>query len=183
MIIALYFVLAKLTIPIGNLHITLASLAVVVSAALFGPVDGCVTAFVGEFLIQALGQYGLTPTTPLWCLPPVLRTLIVGITCLVLDRKRVPVKTAVIWFFAAMIVGALATTIGNTLVTWLDAVIFNYYSWAYVFGQLTIRLITGVVTAVIVGVITVPLLRALRQINGIGGLRWFVSRDNNKEVA
>ena len=117
MLIAIYFVLAKLTIPIGNLHITLASLPIVVLAVLRGPREACIVAFMGEFLIQALGRYGLTPTTPLWCLPPTLRALTVGLGCRRLCRGRE--REHPVWFFTVVIAAALVTTLSNTLVIWL----------------------------------------------------------------
>ena len=70
LLIALYVVLGFWKIPIGNiLRISLASFAVVVCAVAFSPLDGLVVGFMGEFLSQVLGPYGLTPTTALWALP------------------------------------------------------------------------------------------------------------------
>ena len=43
--------------------------------------------------------------------------------------------------------------------------IYGYYTWAYVFGQLLVRLLTGVVTAVIVGILALPLVRVLRNVH------------------
>ena len=68
-LIALYVVLSFLKIPIGNLlRVNMASFAVVVSAVAFTPIDGLWVGFLGEFLAQILGPYGLTPTTVLWAL-------------------------------------------------------------------------------------------------------------------
>ena len=117
MLIAIYFILAKLTIPIGNLHITLASLPIVVLAVLRGPREACIVAFMGEFLIQALGRYGITPFTPLWCLPPTLRALIVGLGCRKLCKGKE--REHRVSFFAVVISAAVLTTISNTLVIWL----------------------------------------------------------------
>ena len=67
MLIALYVLLGFWKIPIGNmLRINLASFAVVVCAVAFSPIDGLIVGFMGEFLSQILGPYGMTPTTALW---------------------------------------------------------------------------------------------------------------------
>ena len=164
--IAVYFFLAKLTIPIGTLHITLASLPIVVLSMVFGPWEGAVVAVVGEFLIQALGRYGLMITTPLWCIPPMFRALVVGFGCRWLRRKyglREAYENK-IGYFLVLMQAAITTTLGNTAVLWLDSVIMNYYSFAYVFGSFILRLVTGVLTAVVTGVIAIPVVRALRQI-------------------
>ena len=50
MLIALYFLLAKLSFPIGNIHLTLASLPLVISALLLGVRSTVVVALLGEFL-------------------------------------------------------------------------------------------------------------------------------------
>lgn len=67
---ALYFVLTTYgSIRLGNIRITVASLPIILLAALFGPAESCAAAGLGEFLNQVL-TYGLTPTTPVWLLPP-----------------------------------------------------------------------------------------------------------------
>ena len=69
-LIALYIVLGFIKIPIGNiLRINMASFAVVMCAVMYSPVDGLIVGFLGEFLSQILGPYGMTPTTALWALP------------------------------------------------------------------------------------------------------------------
>ena len=163
MLIAIYFVLAKLTIPIGNLHITLASLPIVVLAVLQGPGHACLVAFLGEFVIQALGRYGLTLLTPLWCLPPTLRALVVGLGCRWLCKGRE--REHMVSFFAVTIVAAMLTTVANTLVIWFEATIYGYYTWVYVFGQFLVRLLTGVVTAVVVSILALPVVRVLRRVH------------------
>jgi riboflavin transporter FmnP len=59
MFIALYFVLAKSPFRLGNLHLTLASLPILVSALLLGLGDTVTIALLGEFLIQVF-SYGIS---------------------------------------------------------------------------------------------------------------------------
>ena len=58
---------------------------------------------------------------------------------------------------------ALCTTAVNTLVMYLDSVIMGYYSFAYVFGSAVIRIGSGILTAVVVATVAVPLVRVLRR--------------------
>ena len=125
LMIAMYFMLAKLTIPIGSLHITLAPLPILVMAILYGPKEAAVVAVVGEFLIQVFGRYGLTPITPLWCLPTAARALVAGFGFQAICHhynvqepfeRRVP-------YYAVLVISSLITTLCNTAVIWLDSII------------------------------------------------------------
>lgn len=162
---ALYFVLTMyLTIRIGNITITLASLPILVLAVMYGPVEAAVAAGLGELLHQVL-TYGLTVTTPLWILPPIIRGLIVAFGCYLITKKtdkKDPWNKPVPFFFW-LIVAAIVTTLVNTGITWLDSVIFHYYSFAYVFGDFVLRLLTGIGTAIVMGIVIPPIVTALRN--------------------
>ena len=171
MLSAMYFVLAHfLAIKIGNLHFTLSSLPTVLAAVLFGPFPAALAAGVGEFLNQLLG-YGLTPTTPLWVLPPVVRVLLIG--AFVAWAKKTPrrAEERPVALLFVCIGAAIVTTLVNTGMIWLDSVIFDYSTFAYVFGSFFARLFTGVVTAVLVAVLVIPLTEALRRSGAAD--RWF----------
>lgn len=159
---ALYAVLsAYLTIRAGNLHISLASLPVIVMAVLFGPGAGAAVALVGEFFSQLL-TYGLAPTILLWILPPALRGVLVGLAARQLAKGGKTPEGQPLRYGASLVGAALLTTAANTLAIWLDSVIMHYYSFAYVFGATAQRLVTGVVTAVLMTIVSIPLVRALR---------------------
>lgn len=158
---AMYYVLNLLEIRTpGNLHITLDALPVMVSALLIGPLDAALVAFFGELLNQLLG-YGATATTLLWALPPALFALIIALAARGQKEKRLEEK--VILCYAVCIVAALVRTAGNTAVIWLDSVIYKYYSFAYVFGSAAIRFVTGIIAAVLVATVTMPLVKLLRR--------------------
>lgn len=79
MLIALFFVLSSASLRLGNtFKITFDSLACLITAMLFGPLDAFLVGFIGEFLAQVL-SYGITATTFLWMLAPALRGLVMGI--------------------------------------------------------------------------------------------------------
>ena len=149
-LIALYFVLTTFSLRMGNLRITFASLILI--------------AMLGELLNQVL-QYGLTVTTPMWLLPPAIRALVLGLFFYVARKFGIfsPARKPVL-MYAACITAALCTTFANTLATYIDSKLFHYYSFAYVFGDLLLRIGTGVLTAVIMATIAMPLVTLLRPV-------------------
>jgi hypothetical protein len=50
-------------------------------------------------------------------------------------------------FYCVCIFAAIATTLANTGVIWVDSHILGYYTFAVVFGDFLVRLFTGIVTA------------------------------------
>ncbi len=164
MLAALYVLLNNtIAIKAGNLRITFASLPVVLSALLFGPLESVLTAFVGEFINQLIGGYGITATTALWLIPPAVRGAVIGAAALALCRTERPLERRPILAYAVCVLAALCTTVSNTLVIALDALIYHYYSRAYVFGELLYRLGSGVLIAVIVATVALPMASLLRR--------------------
>lgn len=159
---ALYVLLAMFSIKLGTLHITLASLPVVVTAVVVGPAEAAVAALLGEFLNQML-NYGFTLTTALWLIPPAVRGLIVGMVALRAARAGKYLELRPVLFYSVCVAAAVVTTVCNTAVIWLDSVLYHYYTFAYVFGSTLVRLFTGIVTAVLVTTVTIPLARILRR--------------------
>lgn len=158
MLAALCFVLSRfVSIPAGNMKFTFAGLPILLAALLFGPIDGMLVGGVGEFLSQ-LFSYGLTVTTPLWILPAVVRGALVG---LYTHGRKYNLKTPEMC--AVILVSNLVVTLLNGLVIWADAVIYKYYSFAYVFGATGWRFLASFITAILYCIVLIPLLKALRQ--------------------
>ena len=63
----------------------------------------------------------------------------------------------------AITAAALVVTALNTVVMYLDRVIQGYYSYAYVFGGLTLRVISGIATAVIMSFVAPPVVKLLER--------------------
>ena len=159
---AMYYVLNLLEIRTpGNLHVTLDALPLMVGALLLGPVDAALVAFFGELLNQVIGPYGITATTLLWTLPPVIYALIIAGAAK--RQGREPMERRVVFCYTICVVAAVVRSAGNTLVIWADSVIYGYYSFALVFGAAAIRFVTGIVAAVLVATVTMPLVRVLRK--------------------
>lgn len=157
-------------VQVGNVRISFGSLPVVVSALLFGPVDAMIVAMVGEFFKQLL-TYGVTYTTVLYLIPPALRGLVVGLGALALAARRGRrLEERRMACYAVCVAAALCTTVGNTLVNWLDSIVMGYYFPGLILGDLVWRLIVGMLNAVVMASIAIPLVKALRQRGVVRGL-------------
>ena len=162
MLAALYLALNMVGFRAWTFHITFASLPVVVGGLLFGPLEGMLIAAIGEFFNQTL-SYGVTPTTVLWIIPPAVRGLMIGYAALALRKGPRSLEERPVLCYGICMAVALCTTAVNTLVMYLDSVIMGYYSFAYVFGSAVIRIISGILTAVVVTTVAIPLVRLLRR--------------------
>ena len=152
-------------VQVGNVRISFGSLPVVVAALLFGPVDAVAAAMVGEFFKQLL-TYGVTYTTVLYLIPPALRGLVVGLGALgLLSLRGRRLEERRMLCYAVCIVAAVCTTLGNTLVNWLDSVLMGYYFPGLILGDFAWRLIVGMINAVVMSSLAIPLVKALRQRN------------------
>lgn len=161
---ALSFLLNMVQIKLPmNLRLTFDSLPVVVGALLLGPVDAMLAALLGEFLTQLLSEYGLTATTMLWLIPPALRGLVIGAAAWSFRHTDRPLERRALLCYAVCLLASAVTTAGNTLVIWLDSVLYGYYSFPLVFGSALSRLAAGLLTAAAVATVSIPLASRLRQ--------------------
>lgn len=92
---------------------------------------------VGAFLGQLM-TYGVTATTVLWIIPPAVRGLLIG-----LYAKRCGYELSRKQLVGVLIVTSLVVTLLNTGAIYLDSVIYGYYTYAYVFGKVGIRIVSG----------------------------------------
>lgn len=161
---ALFFVFDLFSIKAGPFKISLSGLPIIIIALLYGPIDAMIVGFCGALLGQLI-SFGLTPTTILWVLPHVVRGGIVGIFRNWINVNSFKqctksiLKLSIIITFSSIIV-----TIINTLVMWLDSVIYNYYSYAYIWGALAMRFATGIVTAIVYTIITPLIIIPVKKI-------------------
>lgn len=161
MFIALYFLLAKLTFPIGNIHLTLASLPLVIAALLLGVRSTLVVALLGEFLDQVLG-YGLTLTTPIWMLPPLVRGLTIALVAYAFQKKGDALENHKVLYFVTLLAAAVLTTGANTLALVLDALIIGY-PLALAWIETLIRFAVGLGSALLVAFLALPLLKVAKH--------------------
>ena len=169
-LIAMYFGLSALSVEIGGIKLTFASLPTLICAMLFGPVDGFLVGFLGAFMEQML-KFGFTATTLLWVLPPAIRGLFVGVCALVL-RKYMSVdailstKRPYCYFGVTLVSGVIVSTL-NTLVYYADAKLYHYYEYHMVFGVFWIRIASGLVSTLLMAIVALPVVAALQRANFI----------------
>ena len=152
MMVAVYVVLNTVgTIRLGWINISVSALPIIV------PGGGLMVGLVGAFLGQLM-TYGVTATTVLWIIPPAVRGLLIG-----LYAKRCGYALSRRQLVGVLIVTSLVVTLLNTGAIYLDSVIYGYYTSAYVFGKVGIRIVSGAVTAVAMAFVTPPVLDMLKR--------------------
>lgn len=169
MLIAIYVVLRYFNIPVGNyFRFTLAPFSVILCAMLFGPVDALTVGFLGEFLSQILGPYGLTHTTLLWCIGETVRGGTLGLMLWLSNRKGSDAsaqksnKKRLYLLTCCGFTGILAA-LGQTLALYVDSKLFGYYTHLMVFGVMIWRILVYIVVAVLLGYLSLPIIAALRK--------------------
>ena len=168
-LISMYVVLRFFNIPFGNsFRFTLAPFPVILCALLFGPVDGLLVGFLGEFLSQVLGPYGLTPTTLLWCIGETARGCTLGLCSVLFLRKwlvstdRPNLHQLALLLVCCILTGVLAS-FGQTFALYVDSKMFGYYTYAMVFGVLVWRVAVYILLSGIFGYLSLSIISALRK--------------------
>jgi len=166
--IAIYVVLRYFNISVGNMfRFTLAPFSVILCALLFGPVDGLLVGFLGEFLSQLL-SFGPTPTTLLWCLGETVRGGTLGLCAWLFLKKWLLAKEAmkpkqlVILFACCAVTGILAS-LCQTFALYVDSKMFGYYTDLMVFGVMAWRILIYVLVSVLLGYLSLPIITGLRK--------------------
>ena len=164
MLAAMFVVLSLFSIRLPGMKITLDSLPVLVAAALLGPVDGLAVGLIGSFLNQMI-TYGFTATTLLWIIPAGIRGLLVGLYAKRRGFSMTLRQTVFITISTALLVTAL-----NTFFMYVDSWVYSY-SYAAALATLALRVLAGIITAVLFSLLLPALLAALRRLLGDGKTR------------
>ncbi|MCI5939443.1 MAG: ECF transporter S component [Bacilli bacterium] len=122
---ALSIVLEKFSIEIGEIYkITFYGLPLMFTGVMFGYKVGLLTGLVVGFVSQLTSKYGLSPTTPLWMLAPIIWGGMSGFLCCLFKDHAYELKSIAISVF----ITSLFVTIVNSVVIYLDSIIFQYTS-------------------------------------------------------
>ena len=154
MLAAMCAVLGYISLDLGNFKFTFESFPVLLAALMFGPVSGMAVAAVGTFIYQLL-KWGLMSTTILWILPYVIFALVVGL----LYKKDMSKPK----FFALIIGSGILLTLLNTLGIYIDSKVWDYYTFAYVFGSFFTRLIVSIVKSAVFAMILPGIMKAVKN--------------------
>lgn len=163
MLIGVYVVLTYLSFSIGNIKIGLGPLATILTALLYGPVDGLIVSILGELLNQFI-KFGITLTTPIWIIAPAIRGLFIGLISYLYKRKDRDLMDNKVMYFITLLIGALLTTLVNTLALYLDALIIGY-PYTFVIIELFSRIGVGLLSSIIIGILLIPLYKGVRSID------------------
>ena len=157
-------VLLKKTIAIETpyIKVNFASLPIMLAAMLFGPIEGALVGLLGEFICQITSQYGLAPTTVLYVAPAAIRGVVVGLGSVWCRRTGRRIERRPVVCYAVGIVGAVLTTVGNTVSIWLESVMYHTEFMVHI-PFLPARFANGIVTALDVTTVCIPLVHALRR--------------------
>jgi uncharacterized membrane protein len=162
MLAALYFALSYLTIESNVIRVAFTSLAIIVAALMFGPIDACAVALLGETLFQLL-RYGPGPTTLIWLAPPVLHALCLGLGVLLFSRKGTPLVERTVPCYAVCLFCGALNAVFNTVALYFDSIIYHYYSPETFFVNALIRVGIALATAAVLTAVAIPLVRKLRS--------------------
>ena len=157
-------VLLKRTIAIETpyIKINFASLPIMLGAMLFGPAEGMVVGLLGELIAQITGPYGLAPTTVLYVAPAAVRGVVVGMGALWCRRTGRRMESRPVVCYAVGVVGAVLTTVANTVSIWLESVMYHTEFMVHI-PFLPARFANGIITALAVTTVCIPLVHALRR--------------------
>ncbi len=158
MMAAMCAVLGYLALETNVIKVSFESLPLLVSALLFGPVNGALVGGIGSFIYQLL-RYGVSATTVLWMLPCIASGFIAGLGAKMRKFSLSRGQTVVLVVVSELVFMAL-----NTFTIYVDSKIYGYYFYGIVTGALGIRLAICLVKATAYGVILPLLMKPLRQL-------------------
>ena len=165
MLLAMYIVLSTLTVRLTpNLQIAFTGLTVIMAVVLYGLPDAILIAALGSFIGQARGAYGLSITTPLWMVPPILRAVVFGIAYEIFLKKGIKLEDKKVLFIVFAIIAGLVTTIANTGAIFLDAMIFEY-PVSMAVAESIFRFVSSILSSVFIALVTLPIIYALKNAN------------------
>ena len=165
-LIALFFALSIPSPEIAGVKLTFVALTTILAALFFGPVDAFLVGLLGAFLEQLL-KYGLTATTMLWVLPEALRGLLFGL-CVFFFAKQFTYDKLILrrkpyFYYGACIVTGMLTSVFNTLVFYVDATLYGYYTYALIFGVFWYRLLLSIGVSLVLATVALPIFGALKK--------------------
>lgn len=161
-LIGLYLVLGLLRLRVGNfLEIGIGTIVITIAAISISPIDAFTIGAIGELLNQIFfSGYGLTPTTPLWVMPPAIRGLILGIVAWLFRKQGDDITKHKVLYFVTIMGTALFISGLDTGLLYLDGLIMGYPA-AYTWAQMGIRFLTSQITAVVVALLALPVHKAV----------------------
>lgn len=163
--VGLDFLAVSISAPFGgSLKISISGLPIIVVSVFAGPVWGAMTGFVGAFVGQMI-SYGFSPMTLLWVLPAVVRGLSAGLLFKAFKKSTKPLS-----LIAITCISSVFVTIFNTIAKLVDFAVYGAYypgapqSYIAVLWEVPQRLLTGIITAVILSLLLPTVIEGIKKI-------------------
>ena len=163
MLLAVYIILSIITIKITpNFQITFTGLAIILTCVLYGLPDAILVATLGAFVSQLRSVYGLTITTPIWMIPPILRAVVFGAIYELYLKHGIKLENKKVLFIIFAIAAGLVTTAANTGAIFLDAYIYSYPVQMAIIES-AMRFVSSIASSVVIAFICLPIIYALSR--------------------
>ncbi len=147
---AMALVLEKLGIKIpllGNtttLRISFYGLPLMIAGIIFGYKTGLLAGLIMAIISQlVLSEYGITPTTPLWMIAPILFGLLSGLIIKIFKDK-----ISVISILISVVITSIFVSLSNSLALYVDGIVFDYDT-KITFVLIMIRILSSIIVACI----------------------------------
>ena len=147
---AMALVLEKLGIKIpllGNtttLRISFYGLPLMIAGIIFGYKTGLLSGLIMAVISQlVLSEYGITPTTPLWMIAPIIFGLLSGLIIKIFKDK-----ISVISILISVVITSIFVSLANSLALYVDGIVFDYDT-KITFVLIMIRILSSIVVACI----------------------------------
>lgn len=157
---ALYVILCLLDIKIGRIKITLAAFVIYFACFAFEAKECFFCCILGVFIDQLI--YGLTPTTIIWMLPPLIRPVFIIPIKNHFEREGTLLDHKKVLTLVLVMIASLLTTAANTGALYLDALIMKY-DFKAVMIQNVIQALITMITGIVEVSLLFPVLKALRK--------------------
>lgn len=163
-LIALVVVFDMLSIRLGNDYkITFGGIPIILCAIIYGPIDAAAVGLLGSFIGQ-LFTFGVDITTPLWIMPAAVRGLVMGLLFIAFKKS-----TNVFVLSFEIIVSSIMVSLANTLAMYIVFLITTAQTdpsatYTFVFITFIMRIVMGIVSAVIYSAIVQVILLAIKKV-------------------
>jgi len=160
MMAAMCAVLGFIAIDTGPVKVTFESYPVLLAGLMFGPVDGALVGGIGTLIYQVI-RYGVDVTTILWMLPYIIVGFMTGAYA-----KKYSFRNTNRQIYFIITLSEFLILILNTAVIYIHANLYGYYTAAYVFGALGLRILICILESVVFSAITPGILSKLHRVSG-----------------
>lgn len=152
-----------ITIEFPVLKITLYALPLILVSILVNFKVGLLSGFICGLLSQVIfPKYGITYTTPLWMLAPILWGLIPGLIEVIINKVK-PNTNYKERIVIQIFITCIFVTIINTLVIYIDSLVYMYPS-GLTYLTILLRFVNTIITGAIYMIITSLLYKPVKNI-------------------